>query len=164
MTTRPTTDGAADALAARQNALIAALVERAEVPPGFDAAAVEATRRALRHTRAGDAAKAWPALRRELGDGYHRRFAAYAAETPPPDGGPAADGFCFAAQVRPRPRSDAARVELAAGRVTWTARGGRVRRRRVGVSVTHLAGSRSVVVFVRLPRLGLRRIDVRVPR
>ena len=57
--------GISGTLAARQAALVAALVAGAPDPPGFDPARLAAARRALLRKRAGEAAKHWPAARRE---------------------------------------------------------------------------------------------------
>jgi hypothetical protein len=62
-------------LAARQAALVAALVAGGPVPPGFDVSRIDATRRALLRKRAGEAAKHWPLLAATLGSEWPRVFA-----------------------------------------------------------------------------------------
>ncbi|GAA2353771.1 hypothetical protein [Dactylosporangium salmoneum] len=81
-------------LAARQEALVAALVAGAEVPEGFDVAAVRATRAALRRKRAGEVARAWPFLAASYGDAWPATFAEWAAGRPPQ--GSLRDGWDFA--------------------------------------------------------------------
>lgn len=58
----PAAAGAGPDLAARQAALVAALVADGPPPPGFDTARLAATRAALLRKRARDAAKVWPLL------------------------------------------------------------------------------------------------------
>jgi hypothetical protein len=62
-------------LAARQAALVAALVAGGPVPHGFDVSRVDATRRALLRKRAGEAAKQWPLLAASLGTEWPQVFA-----------------------------------------------------------------------------------------
>jgi hypothetical protein len=81
-------------LAARQQALVAALVAGGELPAGFDPAALLATRTALRRKRAGDVARAWPLLAAAYGDAWPATFAAWAADRPP--NGSLRDGWDFA--------------------------------------------------------------------
>ncbi|MCU1659942.1 MAG: hypothetical protein JWR58_7 [Pseudonocardia sp.] len=68
--------GGTSGLAARQADLVAALVADGPVPPGFDPALLDATRRALLRKRAGEAAKVWPLLAASLGAEWPRAFAA----------------------------------------------------------------------------------------
>jgi len=70
-------------LAARQAALVAALVVGDPVPAGFDPGAIEATRRALLRKRAAEAAKVWPMLAAALGDGWTSTFSVHRAGTEP---------------------------------------------------------------------------------
>ncbi|MFD1236157.1 hypothetical protein ACFQ34_22935, partial [Pseudonocardia benzenivorans] len=57
-------------LAARQAALVDALVAGAPVPDGFDPVRLATTRRALLRKRAGEAARHWPLLAAALGPGW----------------------------------------------------------------------------------------------
>lgn len=66
-------------LATRQAALVAALLDGAPAPAGFDAARLAATRRALLRKRAAAAATAWPRLAASLGPDWLRVFAEHAA-------------------------------------------------------------------------------------
>ena len=84
----------AEDLAARQAALIAALVAGGELPAGFDPARVSAARHALLVKRAREVATAWPVLAVSLGAGWPDRFIAWAATRPPL--GPQRDGQDFA--------------------------------------------------------------------
>ncbi|GAA4246169.1 hypothetical protein [Dactylosporangium darangshiense] len=81
-------------LAAQQQALVAALVAGAEVPAGFDPAAVHVTIAALRRKRAGEVAGRWPFLAASYGDAWPSTFAAWAAGRPP--NGSLRDGWDFA--------------------------------------------------------------------
>lgn len=112
MTTVPATPSPAGDLAARQAALIAALVAGGEVPAGFDNARVSAARRALLVKRAGEVAVVWPLLAASFGAGWPDRFATWAAARPPL--GPLRDGLNLA-----RALADAAELpELAVTELT----------------------------------------------
>jgi hypothetical protein len=69
-------------LAARQAALVAALVAGAAVPDGFDAGRVDAAERALRRKRAGEVARVWPRLAAGLGTERDGRFSRWARARP----------------------------------------------------------------------------------
>ncbi|MEU7871620.1 hypothetical protein [Dactylosporangium sp. NPDC049140] len=84
-------------LAARQQALVVALVAGGELPAGFDEAAVQATRTALRRKRAGEVAQRWPFLAASYGRDWPATFAAWAATHPP--NGSLRDGWDFARSV-----------------------------------------------------------------
>ncbi|MGI5244292.1 hypothetical protein [Dactylosporangium sp. CA-139066] len=81
-------------LAAQQEALVAALVAGADVPEGFNSAAVLATISALRRKRAGEVAHRWPFLAASYGDAWVPTFSAWAAGRPP--NGSLRDGWDFA--------------------------------------------------------------------
>ncbi|WP_051571269.1 hypothetical protein [Cryptosporangium arvum] len=87
-------------LAARQAALVAALVAGGTLPPGFDAGRVDAARRALLRKRAGEVAKAWPLLAGSLGAAFTPRFVDWATGRPP--AGSRADGLAFARYLHGR--------------------------------------------------------------
>ncbi|GAA2582940.1 hypothetical protein GCM10010399_10840 [Dactylosporangium fulvum] len=97
-------------LAEQQRALVAALVGGAEVPAGFDAAGVLATRTALRRKRAGEVARTWPLLAASYGDAWPATFARWAAGQPP--NGSLCDGWDFARDAGDS-LPDLARRELA---------------------------------------------------
>jgi hypothetical protein len=84
-------------LAARQEALVAALVAGAEVPEGFDPAAVHVTIAALRRKRAAEVADRWPFLAASYGDDWSATFSAWAGGRPP--NGSLRDGWDFARSV-----------------------------------------------------------------
>lgn len=94
MTAVPVSSSLAGDLAARQAALVAALVAGAAIPAGFDHAGVAAARRALLVKRAGEVAVAWPLLAASFGPGWSERFVTWAAARPPLD--PLRDGWHFA--------------------------------------------------------------------
>lgn len=98
MTTVPATRGMAGDLAARQAALVAALVAGGEPPAGFDLTLVSAARRALLVKRSGEVARAWPLLAASLGADWPERFIEWAASRPPR--GPQRDGRDFARERR----------------------------------------------------------------
>ncbi|CAM2906644.1 hypothetical protein [Skermania piniformis] len=92
-------------LAQEQAALVRALVADGPVPPGFDAADLAVTARALLHKRADEVAQRYPMLVAALGADYLPTFTAWAAGRPKTS--TAADGRAFAAHagVRLRRRS-----------------------------------------------------------
>src|SRR5690606_42109657 len=81
----PTGPDAPPDLAARQAALVAALVAGAPLPAGFDATRVAAARTALLRKRAGEVARLWPMLAAGLGHRWPAIFQQWAA--PPPTQG-----------------------------------------------------------------------------
>ncbi|SCG45417.1 hypothetical protein [Micromonospora coxensis] len=87
-------------LAARQAALVAALVAGAPTPPGFATAPVAAARAALLRKRAGDVARHWPLLAAGLGDTWWETFRAWAADRPTK--GSLRDGWDLARDLRAR--------------------------------------------------------------
>lgn len=84
-------------LAARQAALVAALVAGAQPPAGFDPEVLAVTRRALLGKRAGEAAKAWPLLAAGLGAQWYPRFTSWADGCPP--AGSVRDGWDLAREL-----------------------------------------------------------------
>ncbi|MGV9978878.1 hypothetical protein ACWDUH_14475 [Micromonospora wenchangensis] len=87
-------------LAARQAALVAALVAGAPLPAGFAADRVDAARRALLRKRAGEVARHWPLLAAGLGDAWPATFAGWAAGRP--TAGSLRDGWDLARALRDR--------------------------------------------------------------
>ncbi|MDT7581033.1 MAG: hypothetical protein QOK35_2297, partial [Pseudonocardiales bacterium] len=117
-------------LAARQAALVDALVAGGPVPTGFDAGALAVTRRALVRKRAGAAAAQWPLLAASLGPDWPAVFAASVEGRPPTTA--LDDGWRLARTLHGRGElGDAAAVELAEREVTLrrTAACGHARRR-----------------------------------
>jgi hypothetical protein len=99
-------------LAARQAELVAALVAGGAVPPGFDAARLDAAARALVRKRAGEAAKAWPLLAASCGADWPRTFASHRAGHEPV--GALRDGWDMARALQRRGELNAgAAAELA---------------------------------------------------
>lgn len=116
-------------LAARQAALVAALVAGGPLPAGFDAQRVGAAAAALRRKRAGEVARAWPLLAADLGTGFRPRFATWAEGRP--SAGSFADGFAYARFLRDSgelPPLGAA--ELAGREAAWAFDGASPPRRR----------------------------------
>ncbi|WP_206664139.1 hypothetical protein [Thermomonospora catenispora] len=109
-------DGAREALAAAQEALVAALVAGGPVPSGFDPDLLGAASRALLSKRAGEVARAWPALAASFGPRWGERFARWAEGRPPR--GPWRDGWDFARAHRDALDPAAAR-ELALAEARW---------------------------------------------
>jgi hypothetical protein len=139
-------------LAARQAALVAALVAGAPTPPGFDPSRVRAAADALLHKRAGEVAAAWPLLRTSLGSGWTDAFAAWAAVRPP--GGALRDGWDLArATAAAGALSPLAAAELAEREVRWRYDGVGPPRRRSWPAYGRTADGVVVQVFGRLVRL-----------
>lgn len=90
--------GAGKDLAARQAALVAALVAGGPLPPGFAPGPVDAARRALLRKRAGDVARHWPLLAAALGADWPATFARWAAGRP--TNGALRDGWDLARDLR----------------------------------------------------------------
>ncbi|SDE92926.1 hypothetical protein [Pseudonocardia oroxyli] len=100
-------------LAARQAALVAALVDGAADPAGMDAARLHATRTALLRKRSGLAAREWPLLAAGLGADWTAFAVAELAGRPVADG--LRDGWVLARAARDRGLlTDGAARELAA--------------------------------------------------
>lgn len=102
--------GSAASLAARQAALVAALVDGGPDPAGFDPVRLAATRRALLRKRAGEAAKHWPLLAASFGPRWGPVFAGVHAGRA--SGGGLRDGWDVARVHRGELTADAA-AELA---------------------------------------------------
>ncbi|MCE0766682.1 hypothetical protein LWC35_27805 [Pseudonocardia kujensis] len=105
-------NGPAGDLAARQAALVAALVDGAPDPPGFAADRLAATREALLRKRSGQAATAWPLLAAGLGPDWARFACSVLAGRPV--AGALRDGWDVALAARAAGRlTEGARRELA---------------------------------------------------
>ncbi|MGH3695733.1 MAG: hypothetical protein ACRDRX_17375 [Pseudonocardiaceae bacterium] len=108
----------ADDLAARQAALVAALVAGGELPAGLDGARVRATRHALLVKRAGEVAVAWPLLATSFGAEWPARFITWAHARPPL--GPLRDGRDFARALADAGElPELARTELTEREGSW---------------------------------------------
>jgi hypothetical protein len=116
-------------LAARQAALVAALVTGGEVPDGVDAGHLAVARSALMRKRAGEVAATWPLLAASVGHGFIANFAEWAATRPPY--GSLRDGWDFARDLAAARRlAPFGQEELAAREVTWRYDGRTAPRRR----------------------------------
>lgn len=119
----------ATGLAARQAALVDALVAGGPLPAGFDRLRTAATRRALLRKRAGEAAKAWPLLAAERGDGWASTVQSRLDGRPP--GGALADGWDVARALRSAGElGRAGAAELAEREAGWSYDGHTQPRRR----------------------------------
>jgi hypothetical protein len=98
-------------LAARQAALVAALVSGGQPPSGFNPSRVAAARRALLVKRAGEVAEAWPLLATSLGAAWPECFITWAESHPPR--GARRDGKDFMRECCPR------LFRLRSGRGRW---------------------------------------------
>ena len=130
-------------LAARQAALVDALVAGGPVPAGFDADRLAVARRALVRKRAGAVAAQWPLLVASLGPGWPAVFAGSVEGRPPTTA--LDDGWRLARTLHDRGElGTAAAVELAEREVTLrrTAAGRHARRR---LPAVRRAGRRIVV-------------------
>jgi hypothetical protein len=142
-------------LARRQAGLVEALVGGAGAPDGFDAGRVELAGRTLHRKRARTVAKVWPEVTAGLGERFDGLFADYAATNPLPPAGAGADGLRFARWLAGRGMlNDAGRVRAA---VYEAARGW-------PVALARLSDANRMVVAVRVPWLGVRRLTAPFPR
>jgi hypothetical protein len=105
-------------LAARQAALVAALVAGGPVPAGFDERLVGVAERSLRRKRAAEVAAAWPLLAAGLGDQWADRFSRWARGRPPRgalrDGWDVARELAFLGQLPPLAEPELALREVGA--------------------------------------------------
>ncbi|WBB82259.1 hypothetical protein O7606_01880 [Micromonospora sp. WMMD882] len=85
-------------MAARQAALVAALVAGGPLPSGFDSRRVDAARAALLRKRAGEIARHWPLLAAGLGAAWPDAVARWAAARPSRGG--LRDGWDLARALR----------------------------------------------------------------
>lgn len=137
-------------LAARQAALVAALVNGGPVPEGFDRDRVAAARKALLRKRAGLVARIWPMLAADCR--WPKRFTEWADGRPPH--GALRDGFDLARHLRAQGRLPAtAAVELAEYEVLWRYDGRRTPRRRRLPALRRTGDTWSVQILGRPYRL-----------
>jgi hypothetical protein len=148
--------------AAKQAALVEALLRGGELPEGFSAAKADTASQSLRRKRAGAIRHAWPALTVQLGASFDERFDAFAHTT-----GPAAfgegltDGLAFVSWLdREQQLGDDVRVEMLFARaiVVPDRRGGHGwrPRRRPFLRVARLRHPHRLLFVVHVPRLGRR--------
>ena len=138
-------------LAARQAALVAALVSGAPTPDGFDPSRVRAAAQALLVKRAGEVAAAWPLLRTSFGSGWSVAFTAWAAGRPP--NGALRDGWDFAREAAAAGRlGPLAAADLAEREVMWRYDGRSAPRRRRWPAYRRSADGPVVQVFGRVVR------------
>jgi len=144
----------------RQAQLLEALL-RGEAPPaGFAAEQAAASGNSLRRKRAGAVARAWPALVLALGNDFGVRFDAYArAADAPASGDPLEDGLAFARSKQcGAPPGDDVRVEVLLARAA-------LRRHGLFARAACLRSPQPrLLVVVRLPWLGARRLVLAAPR
>jgi hypothetical protein len=150
------------ALGAREAELARALHDGPS-PEGLDARMTGLARAGIARKRSRQIARAFPALRRDLGAGYHEAVAAHIAAHPPPEGGALADGLAFAAGLgREVHVSDDARVERALRAMSLRTRTGSWRRRVPRLTIAALADRpRGVLLLLYLPGVGIRLLTVR---
>ena len=113
-------------LADRQAALVRALVAGAEIPPGFAAPALTATRSALMRKRGAEVAQVWPRLAESHNGRWLEAFGAWAGQRAPL--GSLRDGWDFA--LDHPPQTAQARLELALREATFAYDGTTAPRRR----------------------------------
>ncbi len=103
-------------------------------------------------------ARTCPALTRDLGASYERRFAAFAKTNPPRDGGAIADALAFGRAVASEQAlTKAATKELLVIRSSTTIRHGQLRSRRGPyLALRWLRRPPALIIVVRVPRLGLK--------
>lgn len=117
-------------LAARQAALVAALVAGADVPGGVNAGRLAVARRTLLRKRASEVTASWPLLAASLGHKWTPSFVEWAAGRPPL--GSLRDGWDLARDLAATGRlASLGQDELAAREVTWRYTGRVPTRRRL---------------------------------
>jgi len=152
--------------AAKQAALLEALLRGGEPPAGFAAAKAHAASQSLRRKRVGAVRHAWPALTVALGATFDERFDAFARTTGPPAFGEGlADGLAFVSSLAPAHElGDDVRVELVFARailVRVRRDGGGWRPRRGPFArIARLRHPHRLLFVVHLPRLGPRHASV----
>jgi hypothetical protein len=150
-------------LAAQQAQLLLALAGHGQPPPACDTARLRATAEALASKRAQAVARVWPGLAQGLGARFRECFDEFAAAVPlPHEGGPLADGRAFARVLARRgDLSDAGRLEALAVDLHYrTCKDGLRPCRGPALAWARLRESRRLIVGIRLPWLGERRLTV----
>ncbi|TDD30255.1 hypothetical protein E1287_29565 [Actinomadura sp. KC06] len=137
-------------LAAAQEALVRAMTAGGPMPEGFDAEAVRAAAHGILLKRAGEAARAWPALAAFHGTSWTKAFAAWAAERPTQ--GSFRDGWDFARAHHDDLDAEAAR-ELALAEARWSYDGASPPRPRAA-AVRRVPGGAAVQVRGRVRVIG----------
>jgi hypothetical protein len=156
------------AYAAKQAALLDALLGDGELPEGFVAAKADAASRSLRRKRLGAVRHAWPALTVALGPALDAHFDAFARTTGPPRFGDGlTDGLAFVSSLAPDVAlGDDVRVEVLFARaiVVRDHRDGGEWRLRRGpfLRVARLRHPHRLLFVVHLPRLERRCFAVRL--
>lgn len=154
--------------AAKQAALLEALLRGGELPEGFAAAKADTASQSLRRKRVGALRNAWPALTVALRERFDDRFDAFAQTTGPPAFGEGlTDGLAFASWLACEEQlGDDVRVEVLLARaivVRDHRDGGDWRPRRgLFVRVARLRHPQRLLVVARLPRLGRRWASLRL--
>ncbi len=147
------TEAATSDLAARQAAVIAALVAGGQLPAGFDQIRMSIARRALLVKRAGQVATAWPLLAASFGADWPSRFTTWADGRPPL--GSLRDGWDFVrALAAAGELPERALIELAEREATWRYDGRSVPRRRWRLSRSVRALWRSIRLRTTSPLSG----------
>jgi hypothetical protein len=142
-----------EGLARRQAALVAALVEGAAVPPGFDDRLVRSAATSLARKRAGEVAGSWPMLRVDFGPHWMDEFRRWCDGRAPH--GALRDGWDLARSYQHR-LGPAARLELAAREVAWSYDGVSAPRRRRAPAMRRVGGVLLVRIGGRTLRIGPR--------
>ena len=145
--------------AAKQAALLEALVRGGELPQEFAAAKADAASQSLRRKRAGAIRHAWPALMVALGASFDERFDAFARTTGPPAFGEGlTDGLAFVSWLaRGEELGDDVRVEMLFARaIVVCSRRGWHMRRTPFLRVARLRHPHRLLAVVHVPRLGRR--------
>jgi len=137
-----------------QAAVLDHLLAGAVAPPAFSEESLAVARESLMNKRMRGVARCLPRLADALGAALAERFASYAAKRPSvPQGGPAADAWGFARDLRAQGLFPAAaRPELASFALQFSFRGGLVRRRRLAIRFARLGAPRRIALGVKLPR------------
>lgn len=142
-------------LEAREAELIRALRGQ-EPPPGLDPRMVAMAAAGITRKRTRQLARTCPALIRDLGPSYEKRFAAFAEHNPPHDAGAIADALAFGRAVAAEQTlSKAATIELMLIRSSARIRHGDLRSRRAPyMALKWIRQPAALMIVIRVPRLG----------
>jgi hypothetical protein len=139
-------------LAARQAALVTALVAGGRLPDGVDADRLEIVRQALLRKRAGEVATTWPLLAASMGQSWTTSFAQWAAGRTPR--GSLRDGWDLARELAGTGAlAPLGHDELAAMEVTWRYNGHKAPQRRLLPALRRVPGGVIVGLAGRVRRL-----------
>ena len=142
------------ALGAREEAVLASILQGRVFPPQYGTAELKVARASLLRKRKRTLGRAWPRLAEGLGDTFDVRFEAYVSRFPSaPEGGALVDGWRLARSLREEGMLPGrARAELAAFELQHRVRAGRAVHRKAGFRIVRLPDGRAWALGVLLGR------------